>query len=215
MVCAIDHWACANTCPLCNVFRCSCVSIVASTIEECGKLDVNGNLWVIRPWCKNWTCADFIQDTVKDFRIYMDLFLKQMQLKFCKNFEEVQLGCMHQWCRHLLHNVSTCNIITKWLDCTKQTVVVHFPHNCWISWLCWLCVWSIASEEGWDEWGRGKDNESCLRVHWFIRQFIIVTVQETDLLFSIVYLPGSTSDSPLTFMITVMFFTDTFHYTVQ
>ena len=42
-----------------------------------------------------------------------------------------------------------------------------------------------------------------------------VVVQGMDLLFSIIYLPGLTSDSPLTFMATVVFSTNTFHYMVQ
>ena len=41
-----------------------------------------------------------------------------------------------------------------------------------------------------------------------------VTVQGTDLLFSIIHLPGLISDLLLTFTATVVFSTDTFHYTI-
>ena len=42
-----------------------------------------------------------------------------------------------------------------------------------------------------------------------------VTVQGSDILFSIICLPPLSSDSPLTFTISVMFLTDTFRYTVR
>ena len=42
----------------------------------------------------------------------------------------------------------------------------------------------------------------------------IVTVRGHGLIFSIVHLPPLTIDSPFTFTILVIFFTDTFHYIV-
>ena len=43
---------------------------------------------------------------------------------------------------------------------------------------------------------------------------IIVTVWGSDILFSIIYLPPLSSDSPFTFTVSIMFFIDTFRYTV-
>ena len=42
----------------------------------------------------------------------------------------------------------------------------------------------------------------------------IVTVRGHGLIFSVVHLPPLTVDSPFTFTVLVIFFTDTFHYIV-